>query len=169
MTITKDVLPLYKSLVSIHKGTLYGGDTATFIRSLTMYTILRSRYKNRDWNIYHNDKTSRFIVTDGDIYASTYGAKNVIGMALVCTYDMFINYTWYNVDVNIQPLSLLEPGADIDSIIATNYTGGDLWLRNKVMSYKMSRVAKIIFEEIPPCNNRNKKRSNYREDIDFLF
>lgn len=162
MTIDRDIVPLYKAIVSLGGSMLdLRIDRNQSIQTLTIYSILRVSPKNRDYNIYYDKLDRRFILSI---------TKNSIP---IYTYEDFEKNNSSRAYKGSIPEDALLPGSDIDSILTRDY--GDTFdyiksvIRLDIMVYKINRVAKIIFEEIPPCKNRNKKRSNYKEDIDFLF
>jgi len=169
-TIDSNIIPLYESLISLYKyDAPIAYDRTTGIRCLVMYTILRSKYSDRKWNIFY-DRHSRFIVSDGNIVARTQGYLPEHGDR-ICTIDEFDKNTSPGIRNPRMPDSLYRPGANIDLILYQSHNILQTWERmlerDNVIFYKLHRLAKTIFTDIPPCNN--KKVFDFKRDIDFIF
>jgi hypothetical protein len=162
MTVDKNIIPLYKRMMSLGKYILNTrNDHNRAIEVLSVYSILRARMKDRDINVYYDIVDKVFVLhrTRDSIPIRTYKdfekhntcRSGIIGLCI--------------------PEEALLPGADINGILLSEHGGSCAHyrslVRENIMVYKINRVAKIIFDEIPPHTKKN--RYDFERDIDFLF
>jgi hypothetical protein len=178
MINAKDILPLYRSMTK-YRTTYYVHIHITlkrfhtYLLAILCYSILRSRFKNRECSIDRSRKLLRVSSGNMLVYLTSYTYGLILPWTKVCASSMYISTDI--MDEKIAEVrrclydTILESGSDIKILLEerSTYSVRETLVAN-ILFYKSNTLYRKILPEILCVDNRKSTHFSEIPDISMF-
>jgi hypothetical protein len=174
MIVDKDILPLYRAIVSYHTPLTIINDKylTDDILNILIYVIMRAKFRETEWSIYIDTDPWALCITDGIRRASA-SEPAPCKRKVVCVEDLMLNaFSISDIEEVTKPNNLdIETLLEGDTILEIYKSKLNDWSTVVLLHRISSRKEEITIRNIlsQTLNKGMKKKVPFEYDIDFIF